>query len=622
MEHNDNFESKDFAEEKTSKKQSNWNKSKVNIVNTQEQKEGRKENEEQKPKTSKKNLFHPFSELLKRNKSRKKIQTKQHEEDKQKTELEILTGKKNVEAFGQGYRSIVSSTKHSEENTSFFEKDNEDTEHDAVNNIETKQEKSLNETNFLETQATEQNLQNRNHRKQGHSNIHVPDADTSFFEENLKKANTLHPEENTITKSQLDENTISEEQGKEIEQKHEGIVFKGKRVQYNLPHINLLHDTSKKVDKKKVEEYAKEISSKIKHVFSVFSIKIQVNSYIVGPKIIKYEIQTQPGVRISKVTQLENEIKLELAVTDLRIEAPIPGKSAIGIEIPNPQPELVTFKEMVEQIPKKCKDNNTCVVVGKNIYGESIFAFIDSLPHLLIAGATGSGKSVCINNFITFLILNSKPSDLRLLLIDPKRVELSFFKKVPHLLSEIIVDSKKAIFALKKIEEEMDNRYKLLHDLGFRNVKDYNNHQSNYEKQLPTIIVFIDELADLMKIAGKEVEGSIQRISQLARAASIHLIVATQRPSADILTGIIKANIPARLSFRLPSAIDSRTILDQKGAESLLGRGDLLFIDPLQNSVFRLQSPLISDSDLRRLINHVSTKTQQRFETKFTESDV
>ena len=314
-----------------------------------------------------------------------------------------------------------------------------------------------------------------------------------------------------------------------------------------------------------------------------------------------------------------------LAAKDVRIEAPIPGKSTIGIEIPNKSSVGVSLREVMEDIPKSLDNSKLAVALGKNIMGKTMFMEINKTPHLLVAGATGSGKSVCINSIIATILLRAKPDEVKLVLVDPKKVEMSMYNGVPHLLMPVVTDPKKASVALIKMVSEMERRYNLFEETKTKNIGDYNkfvterkvNMNGTLEK-LPYIVIIIDELADLMLVAAKEVEDSILRITQMARAAGIHLIVATQRPSTDVITGVVKANIPSRISFAVSSSIDSRTILDMTGAEKLLGKGDMLFLPMGENTPVRIQGAFVSDEEILKIVDYTVSQQKAQFDNRFS----
>ncbi|MGL5916034.1 MAG: DNA translocase FtsK, partial [Culicoidibacterales bacterium] len=342
---------------------------------------------------------------------------------------------------------------------------------------------------------------------------------------------------------------------------------------YLYPPLHLLQDV-KAADLTQMKSIIDTNIERLQQIFASFKIGVTLSAVNVGPAITQYEIQPDPGVKVSRIVNLADDIALGLAAKDVRIVAPIPGKAAVGIEVPNAVVAMVSLKQTLEPTMVDLSDK-LLVALGKDISGQAVTARLDKMPHLLVAGSTGSGKSVCINGIITSLLLRATPDEVKLLLVDPKKVELSYFNNIPHLLAPVVTDPKKAAFALRKIVTEMEERYEAFAALGVRNIEGY-NEQAEASDKMPFIVVIIDELADLMLVASKDVEESIMRITQMARAAGIHLIVATQRPSVDVITGVIKANIPSRIAFAVSSQIDSRTILDMGGAEALIGKGDML----------------------------------------------
>lgn len=388
---------------------------------------------------------------------------------------------------------------------------------------------------------------------------------------------------------------------------------------YQLPPITLLNSPVKKqtITKGDVVEKSKILQS----TFNNFGIEVKIVKAIVGPSITQFQILPTPGTKVSKIVNLSNDIALNLAAKDVRIEAPIPGKSLIGIEIPNTVNELVTMKEVFVND----EDNSPLsVALGKDVSGESIFTRIDKTPHLLIAGSTGSGKSVCVNTIITSILLKNKPDKVKLIMIDPKMVELSIYDGIPHLLTSVVTDPIKAADVLHKVVLEMENRYREFARARVRNMEGYNKiaaKDPDY-KELPYIVVIIDELADLMMVSSKEVEESIARIAQKARAAGIHMIIATQRPSVDVITGVIKTNIPSRIAFAVSSSIDSRTILDKSGAETLLGKGDMLYLSADSSKPVRIQGAFLSDEEVEKVVDYVKSQSEAQYDPNMTPSEV
>lgn len=385
--------------------------------------------------------------------------------------------------------------------------------------------------------------------------------------------------------------------------------------QYELPSISILDDVevSEKMDNKEVLKQGKILEETLLN----FGVNAKVSKIRIGPAVTQFEVQPDIGVKVSKIINLQNDIALSLAAKDIRIEAPIPGKSAVGIEVPNSVVSMVTVREVLK---RKSSDNPLEVVLGKDISGAPILAELNKMPHLLVAGATGSGKSVCINGIIVSLLMNAKPHEVKLMMIDPKMVELNVYNGIPHLLSPVVTNPQKASDALNRIVSEMERRYDLFSHSHTRNIEAYNQYlereSDNPEKvqKLPYIVVIIDELADLMMVASKDVEASITRIAQMARAAGIHLIIATQRPSVNVITGIIKANIPSRIAFSVSSQIDSRTIIDSQGAEKLLGRGDMLFLPSGRSKPLRVQGAFLSDNEVQDVVDFITSQMKANYE--------
>ncbi len=416
-----------------------------------------------------------------------------------------------------------------------------------------------------------------------------------------------------------DKITVNDATGEVIEKETEKV---DENSNYIYPPISLLTKPSKNknTDSKEVINHNVET---LEQVFKDFSLEGKVVAINPGPAVTQYEMEVKSGTKLSKILSLHSEIALALAAKDVRIQAPIPGKSTIGVEIPNKITSMVTVREILESVPKSMENSKLLVTLGKNIMGRPVYCEVNKTPHLLVAGSTGSGKSVCINSIIISILMRAKPDEVKLVLVDPKKVELSMYNGVPHLLAPVVTDPKKANIALKKIVVEMERRYDLFSDSGTKNIAGYNayidkkNEKLSEEeklKHLPFIVVIIDELADLMLVAAKEVEDSIMRITQMARAAGIHLIVATQRPSTDVITGVVKANIPSRIAFTVSSSIDSRTILDQTGAEKLLGKGDMLFLPQGENTPIRVQGTFLSDEEIKSVVDHTIAQQIARYD--------
>ena len=457
--------------------------------------------------------------------------------------------------------------------------------------------------------------------------IEIPNEDEDDYEEEPKKA------DHKVVISSFDEL-------KQPEPKEEAVVVDKDDIEiimpddyeenkeYKLPSIELLNKPKKKnlsVNKSKINETAEILKS----VFHDFNIDGHVVTAHVGPAVTQYEMEIKAGTKLSKILGINREIALALAAKDVRIQAPIPGKKTVGIEIPNAQTAMVSVREILETIKPEDDDKKLLVTFGQDIMGNPVTWQINKTPHMLVAGSTGSGKSVCINSLIVSMLMRTKPDEVKLVLVDPKKVELSMYNGVPHLLTPVVTDPKKASIALKKIVVEMERRYDEFERTGTKNIEGYNKYidkqnelnPNEPQKHLPFIVVIIDELADLMLVAAKEVEDSIMRITQMARAAGIHLIVATQRPSTDVITGVVKANIPTRVAFAVSSQIDSRTILDMAGAEKLLGKGDMLFLPQGENIPIRVQGTFISDDEIKAVVDYTISQQKARYDNTLTMDD-
>ena len=396
---------------------------------------------------------------------------------------------------------------------------------------------------------------------------------------------------------------------------------------YTLPPMTLLqeppaHDQS--------DEYSviQSNAEKLEQTLLSFGVKAKVVQVHLGPAVTKYEIMPDVGVKVSKIVNLQDDLALALAAKDIRMEAPIPGRSAIGIEVPNNQIAIVSLREVLDTNAAKKSEAPLLVAFGRDVTGQAMLAQLNKMPHLLVAGSTGSGKSVCINGIIVSLLMRYKPHEVRIMMIDPKMVELTVYNGIPHLLAPVVTDPRKASQALQKAVAEMERRYDLFSHTGTRNIEGYNAHivehnRTNEEQQakLPYIVVIVDELADLMMVAPGEVEDAITRLAQMARAAGIHLIIATQRPSVDVITGIIKANIPSRIAFAVSSAVDSRTILDGGGAERLLGRGDMLYLPAGASKPTRVQGAFVSDEEVVAVVDFVIEQQKAQYEESMIPSD-
>ncbi len=378
---------------------------------------------------------------------------------------------------------------------------------------------------------------------------------------------------------------------------------------YEYPPISILGKNNKKANKAGAKALT-EKATQLQRTLHSFGVSAKVENISVGPAITRYELKPAEGVRVSKIANLSDDIALNLAAESIRIEAPIPGKQAVGIEIPNKEKESVPLRDVIESDEFEDNKSKLTVALGKDVAGNIVLADIAKMPHVLIAGSTGSGKSVCINTIITSIIYNAKPSEVKMVMVDPKVVELSVYNGIPHLLIPVVTDPRKAAGALAWAVQEMDHRYNLFAEKGVRDLKGYNavlekGSEDGTVGKLPQIVIIIDELADLMMVAAKEVEDSICRLAQKARAAGMHLVIATQRPSVDVITGLIKANVPSRIAFAVSSQIDSRTILDQVGAEKLLGKGDMLYYPASASKPVRVQGAFVSDGEVEKVVDFV-----------------
>ncbi|MBD5805956.1 DNA translocase FtsK [Limosilactobacillus walteri] len=394
---------------------------------------------------------------------------------------------------------------------------------------------------------------------------------------------------------------------------------------YQLPPVSLLSQV-KATDQQKDLHNIKKNTQTLQQTLKSFGVDATVENVNLGPSVTKYELRPAVGVKVSRITHLADDLALALAAKDIRIEAPIPGKSLIGIEVPNQQIATVGFRDMVENAPNN--DNPMEVPLGRSVTGDVKMADLTKMPHLLIAGATGSGKSVAINVIITSILLKAKPHQVKMLMIDPKKVELSVYNGIPHLLSPVVSEPKKAARALGKVVAEMERRYELFAKFGVRNLDGYNKlvqqneeHPDEPQPSLPLVLVIVDELADLMMTVSHDVEDAIVRIAQMGRAAGIHMILATQRPSVDVITGLIKANVPSRIAFAVSSGIDSRTIIDTNGAEKLLGRGDMLFEPIDQNKPVRIQGAFISDHDVEAVVDFIKNERPAEYDDSMVVTD-
>ncbi len=402
----------------------------------------------------------------------------------------------------------------------------------------------------------------------------------------------------------------------ETQKEPEAVMTVGNDANWKLPSVELLEDTVSKADSGNVKQNA----TIIQETLAKFNIDVAMRDVNVGPTVTQYTLKPSDGVKLTKITNLDKDLALSLAAHPIRIEAPIPGKSLVGIEIPNKKVATVRLKNILTSETFKNRRSKLSVVLGLDVSGHPQIADITRMPHLLIAGSTGSGKSVSINALLLSLLYQNSPSELKLILVDPKRVELSLYNDLPHLLSPVIVDPEKTVSALKWAIIEMERRYQLLQSAGKRNIADYNAQKG--KEEMPYIVIVVDELADIMAVAYKEVEGLICRLAQMARAVGIHLVLATQRPSVDVITGLIKANITTRIAFSVASQVDSRTILDQAGAERLLGNGDMLFVSAEASKPRRIQGTMISEKEIRAVTDFVKKNGMPEYNKEVLEQKI
>ena len=440
--------------------------------------------------------------------------------------------------------------------------------------------------------------------------------DADLIPENKpKQTNNPNELENLFKQEQ----ETKEEKTKEVLQLEHAITVEEEN--YEFPPIELLAE-GKETNIKGGKKVVTDTATKLQKTLYSFGVSAKVENVSVGPAITRYELKPAEGVRVSKIANLADDIALNLAAESIRIEAPIPGKQAVGIEIPNKEKEMVHLRDIIDTDEFRDNKSKLAFALGKDVAGTEVVADIAKMPHVLIAGSTGSGKSVCINTLIASIIYKAKPSEVKLVMIDPKVVELSVYNGIPHLLIPVVTDPKKAAGALAWAVQEMVNRYSLFATKGVRDIKGYNEavEEAGEGGKLPQIVVIIDELADLMMVAAKDVEDAICRLAQMARAAGMHLVIATQRPSVDVITGLIKANIPSRIAFAVSSGVDSRTILDSVGAENLLGKGDMLFAPVGASKPTRIQGAFISDKEVEKIVDFVKSNGEAKYNEDILES--
>ena len=432
---------------------------------------------------------------------------------------------------------------------------------------------------------------------------------------NSPEANNLHDQDNLFVQQEEQK----EDKTKQVLQLQHTLVVEDEN--YVFPSVKLLSKSEKKALKGGTKAL-QDTAARLQRTLYSFGVQAKVENVSVGPAITRYELKPAEGVRVSKIANLADDIALNLAAETIRIEAPIPGKQAVGIEVPNKEKEMVPLRDVIESDEFKNNSSKLSIALGKDVAGSVVIGNIAKMPHVLIAGSTGSGKSVCINTIITSIIYNAKPSEVKLVMVDPKVVELSVYNGIPHLLIPVVTDPKKAAGALAWAVQEMDNRYNLFAEKNVRDLKGYNHavERDGENGKLPQIVIIIDELADLMMVAAKEVEESICRLAQKARAAGMHLVIATQRPSVDVITGLIKANVPSRIAFAVSSQVDSRTILDQVGAEKLLGKGDMLFFPSGEAKPTRVQGAFVSDEEVEAIVEFVKSNGTATYSEDILES--
>lgn len=434
-----------------------------------------------------------------------------------------------------------------------------------------------------------------------------------------------HPDINTKTASGQSAQSVQSVQSQPISHEHQAMreeeagaleadIPASQVKPYVLPPFSLLSQPASNKNGEGTDHKAN--ARKLEATMESFGVRAKVLAVVRGPAVTRYEIQPDVGVKVSRVVGLTDDIALALAAKDIRMEAPIPGKSAIGIEVPNSEVSVVTMREVMETSAFQSSASKLSITLGRDISGQPIVGNLAKMPHLLVAGATGSGKSVCINGIITSILYKAKPNEVKFMMIDPKMVELNVYNGIPHLLAPVVTDPRRASLALKKIVSEMERRYELFSKSGTRNIEGYNAmlNENGTEAPLPYYVVIVDELADLMMVAANDVEDAICRLAQMARAARIHLIIATQRPSVDVITGVIKANIPSRIAFGVSSQVDSRTILDMVGAEKLLGRGDMLYLPVGASKPIRVQGAFLSDQEVEAVVRYCRDQQQANYQ--------
>ena len=488
-----------------------------------------------------------------------------------------------------------------EETKDNFENDNNETQDSSFEysvediEIDDTPKKTLEEKEINEAVIDEENLQNENKNESKEEFVKEPKEEKKEIIKEAEKSKVTHATELEDTKKLLSQIEIGE---------------RNRPKDWKFPSLSFLTQppkTKKEVNEAEIDKKIKILIEKLKQ----FKVEGDVVRYYVGPVVTTFEFKPLPHIKVSKILSLQDDLAMALKAQSIRIQAPIPGKDVVGIEIPNEKQEIIYLREILEgEIFKKAKSPLT-LAVGKDIVGSPFVTDLAKLPHLLIAGTTGSGKSVGINAMILSLLYRNSPDELKLIMIDPKMLEFSIYNDIPHLLTPVITEPKKAITALNAMVKEMERRYKLMAKMKVKNIENYNKKA---DEKMPYIVIIIDELADLMMTSGKDVEYSIARLAQMARASGIHLIVATQRPSVDVVTGLIKANLPSRISFKVGQKIDSKVILDQFGAESLLGKGDMLFTPPGITGLIRLHAPFTTEEEIEKIVEFLKSQREAEYD--------
>ena len=465
-------------------------------------------------------------------------------------------------------------------------------------------------------------------RKKKEVDVHVPKETERHEKKEPIEERVVEVNHHRSEKKRRTESTDDDEEEVEGDDSFALDASEDDDTSYQLPPIDLLERLPTNDQQEEVDRIQHNVKV-LEETFQSFNVDAHVSEVHLGPAVTKYEILPATGVKVSRIVNLADDLALALAARDIRMEAPIPGKSAIGIEVPNQSVAAVGLKEVLSEEEGETAHKKLYVGLGRDVSGETIGAELNKMPHLLVAGSTGSGKSVCINGMIMSILLRAKPHEVRMMMIDPKMVELNVYNGIPHLLAPVVTDPRKAAQALQKIVSEMERRYELFSYTGTRNIEGYNKqlmtwnetHEETLQK-MPYIVVIVDELADLMMVASSDVESAIMRLAQMARAAGIHLIIATQRPSVDVITGVIKANIPSRIAFAVSSAVDSRTILDSGGAEKLLGRGDMLYLPAGLSKPVRVQGAFVSDEEVERVVQYVIEQQKAQYEESMIPDEV